>query len=52
MRDGLLVLCQALVGSKLESDPVAQRLFDNLLDYCADYKPAAKRTAVVFAAGL
>ena len=47
VKDGLLLLCQAVVGSKLDTDPVAQRLFDDMLDYCAAYKPAAKQTVVV-----
>src|SRR5262249_19066477 len=46
--DGLLVLCQAVAGSKLDTDAVAGRLFDNLLFHCATYAPAAKRTAAVF----
>ncbi len=51
VKDGLLVLCQLVVGSKLDSDPVAQRLFDNLLNYCAAYSPPAKVTAVVLPEG-
>ena len=46
-RTACCVLCQAVVGSKLDTDPVAQRLFDNMLDYCAAYKPPAKATVVV-----
>ena len=45
---GLLMLCQAVVGAKLATDPVAQRLFDNLLNYSAAYKPVARTTAAVF----
>jgi len=45
--DGLLLLCQLAVGSKLDVDPVAQRLFDNMVNYCVDYKLPAKRTGVV-----
>jgi beta-galactosidase len=48
INDGVLMVCQLMVGSKLASDPVAQKLFDNLLGYCADYKPVRKTTAVVF----
>ena len=51
VKDGLLLLCQAVVGSKLGYDPVAQRLFDDMLDYCAAYKPAAKRSIVVLDKG-
>jgi len=47
VKDGLLLLCQAAVGDKLASDPVARRLFDDMLAYCAAYKPAAKETVVV-----
>ncbi|MBN1417255.1 MAG: hypothetical protein JXP34_00675, partial [Planctomycetes bacterium] len=46
VNDGLLVLCQLVVGEKLASDPVAQRLFDNLLAYAATYAPIRRRTAV------
>jgi beta-galactosidase len=48
VNDGLMVLCQLAVGSRLADEPVAQRLFDNLLAYCADYQPLRKSTAVVF----
>jgi beta-galactosidase len=48
INDGIMVMCQLVVGSKLATEPVAQRLFDNLLAYCADYKPIRKTTAVVF----
>ncbi len=47
VKDGLLLLCQAAVGDKLDTDPVARRLFDDMLAYCAAYKPAAKETVVV-----
>ncbi len=47
LRDGLLILCQAVVGSKLATDPVAQRLFDNLLVHAAIYAPVEKKTAIV-----
>lgn len=33
VNDGLLLVCQLVVGEKLGFDPVAQRLFDNLLNY-------------------
>ncbi|MCY2991370.1 MAG: hypothetical protein NTY19_26375 [Planctomycetota bacterium] len=48
VNDGLLLLCQLVAGTKLGFDPVAQRLFDNLLAYCQAYQPASKPTAVVF----
>jgi len=44
--EGTMLLCQLVVGEKLDSDPVAQRLFDNLLAYAASYKPVRKATAV------
>jgi beta-galactosidase len=43
---GLMVLCQMVVGEKLATDPVAQRLFDNLLAYCDGYRLVEKSTAV------
>ena len=49
VEDGLLMLCQLVVGEKLASDPVAQRLFDNLVGYCATYAPVRCSTAVVMA---
>lgn len=49
--DGLLLLCQMAVGDKLASDPVAQRLFDNLLAYAAAYQPVRNRTAVALKDG-
>ena len=49
VNDGLLVLCQLLVGTKLDTDPVAQRLFDNLLGYVAAYQPLSyKQVAQTF----
>jgi len=47
VNEGLIVLCQMVVGEKLAADPVAQRLFDNLLCYCQRYALVEKRTAVV-----
>ncbi|MDR3634726.1 MAG: glycoside hydrolase family 2 TIM barrel-domain containing protein [Isosphaeraceae bacterium] len=51
VRDGLLLLSQLDIGAKLRSDPVAQHLFDNMLNYCARYRPVAKTTAVVLSRG-
>ncbi len=51
VNDGLLLLCQMVVGEKLAFDPVAQRLFDNMLAYCASYVPIRRETAVVMAEG-
>ena len=42
-----MLLCQAAVGDKLGSDPVARRLFDDMSADCTAYKPAAKETVVV-----
>jgi beta-galactosidase len=47
VNEGLMVLCQMVVGEKLDADPVAQRLFDNLLAYCQRYVLVQKNTAVV-----
>ncbi|MGA2499184.1 MAG: glycoside hydrolase family 2 TIM barrel-domain containing protein [Tepidisphaeraceae bacterium] len=46
VNDGLMLLCQLLVGTKLDNNPVAQRLFDNMLAYCASYAPDRKATSV------
>jgi beta-galactosidase len=51
VNDGLLLLCQMVVGEKLAFDPVAERLFDNMLAYCARYVPERRATAVVMAEG-
>ena len=47
VNDGLMLLCQLVVGEKLAFDPVAQRLFDNTLNYVADYQVTRKQTALV-----
>ena len=47
VNDGLMIFCQLVVGEKLAFDPVAQRLFDNTLNYAADYQVSRKQTAVV-----
>jgi beta-galactosidase len=46
--EGLLLLCQLAAGSKLAFDPVAQRLFDNMLAYCQTYQPLRRATAAIF----
>lgn len=46
VNDGLILVCQLVVGEKLATDPVAKRLFDNLVAYCAAYKPIRRATAV------
>jgi beta-galactosidase len=47
VNEGLLILCQMVVGEKLATDPVAQRLFDNMLLYGERYVLVQKNTAVV-----
>ena len=47
VEDGLMLLCQAAVGSKLATDPVAQRLFDNMVGYALDYERVVNPVAVV-----
>ena len=51
VNDGLLLLCQMVVGEKLDYEPAAKRLFDNMLAYCAGYVPVRRATAVVMAEG-
>jgi beta-galactosidase len=51
VKDGVLVLAQVAMGSKLSADPVARRLLDNLVRYCLNYKLPAKTTASVFPPG-
>ena len=43
--DGLLLLSQLLVAEKLPSNPVAQQLLANLLDYAAAYKLEFRQVA-------
>ncbi len=49
IEDGGLMLCQYVLGEKLESNVVARTLFDNLVDHLAAYKPVLRPTAVVAA---
>jgi beta-galactosidase len=42
--EGLLVLSQLAIGERLESLGVAQSVFNNLLNYAADYVPIRKST--------
>jgi beta-galactosidase len=51
VKDGVLVLAQIAIGSKLERDPLARRLLDNLIRYCLDYRLPAKATVSVFPDG-
>ncbi len=49
--DGLLLLSQLAIGQKLESLGVAQAMFNNLLNYAADYVPLRKATYAAIEAG-
>ena len=44
---GTLLLCQALVGAKLDTEPVARRLLANALQYLAKRKPALPGAALL-----
>lgn len=48
--EGVLLLSQAMVGTKLDADPVAQKLFDNMIDYALGYRLVRKRTVAVLPA--
>ncbi len=47
VNEGLLTLCQLLVGEKLTNHPAAETLFLNLLDYHATYKLTFQETVAV-----
>ncbi|MFW6286385.1 MAG: glycosyl hydrolase 2 galactose-binding domain-containing protein [Candidatus Sumerlaeota bacterium] len=51
VNDGLMLLCQAAVGSKLDSDPVFQLLFDNMVSYALDYERVINPVAVAMEEG-
>ncbi len=51
LADSTMLLSQCLVGTKLSSDPVAQRLFDNMVEYAFSYEPVRRKTAVVMPVG-
>ena len=44
--DGLLLETQLLVGDKLETHPVAAKLFDNMVKYALGYVPLRREVAV------
>jgi len=44
---GTVILCQALVAEKLDTEPAARRLLQNMLDHLADVKTRQAATAVV-----
>lgn len=43
---GTVVICQLLVGQRLETEPVASLLMQNALDYLAEFTPQSSRTAL------
>ena len=47
VNNGMMLLSQFDIGDKLGKDPVATRLFDNMLNWLASYKLVQKKTAVV-----
>jgi hypothetical protein len=49
--DGLLLLCQLNIGSKLASGGAAEQLLANLFNYAADYVPVRKECRVVMGSG-
>ena len=49
--EGLMVLCQMVVGQKLETEPTAKRLFDNMVNYALDYELVRNTTAAVMPEG-
>lgn len=51
LADSTMLLSQLLVGTKLGSDPVAQRLFDNMVDYALRYEPVRRTTSVLLPGG-
>ncbi len=51
VQQGVLVLSQLAIGTKLATDPVAQRVLDNLIAYGLEYRLPQKTTVTVFADG-
>ena len=49
--DGLLIVSQLLVGTKIGTDPVAARLFGNLVDHALDYRPNHRAAATLLEEG-
>jgi hypothetical protein len=43
---GVVIFCQLDVSGRTESDPAAERIADNLVEYVSDWKPQTKRTVV------
>ncbi|MBT3379270.1 MAG: hypothetical protein HN742_03605 [Lentisphaerae bacterium] len=44
---GTLLLCQALVGTKVDTEPSARKLLGNALHYLAERKPAPQQPALL-----
>lgn len=44
--EGAVVICQLLVGQRVEAEPVAFLLLQNALDYLAEFRPQPSRTAL------
>ncbi len=51
VNEGLMLLCQMVVGEKLADEPTAKRLFDNMVNYALDYRLVRNTTAAVMPAG-
>ncbi len=49
--DGLLILSQFALDKKLANEAIAQSVFNNLLQYAADYVPVRKDSILVMDAG-
>ena len=47
--NGLFILCQLALDKKLANEAVAQQVFNNLVNYAADYKPLRKASQVALA---
>ncbi len=47
VNNGALLLSQFVVGEKLDREPAAATLFDNMVAFMADYAPVERETAVV-----
>ena len=51
VEDGLLLLCQAVVGEKLATNPVAQRLFDQMVEFAAGHQVIRRSVVAVMTEG-
>ncbi|MGF1448298.1 MAG: sugar-binding domain-containing protein [Opitutales bacterium] len=47
VNEGGLLLSQFVIGEKLDREPAAATLFDNMVAYMADYAPVERETVVV-----